>query len=484
MPMEWIDKLINKENRLRIDKFILLSHTSLYFKLLIILFLVFAVTIIAIAYQLEKDIESKHISLVKDELRSIASITAVAVNGDIIEQFNNPEQQASVEYNSVKEFLTQVMKANRNIQNVYIMRKGITSTELIFIIDADPIEPAEFGEVYNAEIAPDMLNGFIGPSVDSDFVTDKWGATISGYAPVRNSHSEVVAIIGIDFDANSIKEGIYHQRLHLIFYASISLLIMLMINLILAKSVVSRIEQVQVAVDNILEEDYGLQLNYKGKDEIQILASRVNNLIARVTRKKEQLLISVITALINALEVKDEYTHGHSAEVAVITTDILTELKMDAAQQFTINFAALLHDIGKIGIADTILKKTGKLTDEEFNVIKQHSTIGAKILEGTPSLQQIKDIVKHHHERYDGKGYPDGLAGQDISFGARVIAVADTFQAMISDRPYRKGMSQAAAIQELERHKGTQFDPEIVDVFLRICKNRDYHKREDTFVPE
>jgi len=110
----------------------------------------------------------------------------------------------------------------------------------------------------------------------------------------------------------------------------------------------------------------------------------------------------------------------------------------------------------------------------EFDIIRQHPVIGAKILEGIPSLNQIRKIVKHHHERYDGRGYPGGVVGQDISFGSRIIAVADSFQAMISDRPYRQGMTQAAAMEELKRNKATQFDPEIVDVFLEICETKKY----------
>jgi len=451
-----------------------LAHASLYSKLVIILFLVFTVTIVALTYQLEKNIEDSHIEMVKDELKSIAAISAVSIDGDFVDDLREPEQQKNEQYIAIMGFFKQIMEANKNINDIYIMRKGATNKELVFLIDADPEEPAEFGERYDAGIAPEMLTGFYQPAVDNDFTADKWGRTLSGYAPVKNVRGETVAIIGIDYGVGSIQDGIGQRQKQILLYSLVSMVIMLFISLILAKSIITRLNRVKRAVDIILEDERHTTQFYKEKDEVNLLASRVNKLIQKFTVEKEQILISIIMTLVNTLEVRDQYTHGHSTEVALMVTDIMDKLNMDTEEKFTINFAALLHDIGKIGITDTVLNKTGKLTDAEFDIIKQHPVIGAKILEGIPSLNQIQQIVKHHHERYDGRGYPAGLAGQDISFGSRIIAVADSFQAMISDRPYRKGMSQAVAMEELERNKGTQFDPEIVDVFLDICRVKEY----------
>ncbi|CQR72700.1 HD-GYP domain [Sporomusa ovata] len=437
------------------------------------MFLVFTVTVLALTYQLEKNIADSHIELVKDELKSIAAITAVSINGDFVDDLREPEQQKTEQYMAIKRFFAQLMEANQKINDIYIMRKGATNKELVFLVDADP-DPAEFDELYDAEVAPEMISGFSRPAVDAEFTTDKWGMTLSGYAPVKNSRGETVAIIGIDYDARSIQDGIGQRQKQILLYSLVSMVIMLFISLILAKSIISRLNRVKRAVDIILEDERHTTQFYKEKDEVNLLASRVNKLIQKFTVEKEQILISIIMTLVNTLEVRDQYTHGHSTEVALMATDIMDKLNMDTEEKFMINFAALLHDIGKIGIKDTVLNKTGKLTDAESNIIKQHTVIGAKILEEIPSLNQIQQIVKHHHERYDGRGYPSGLAGQDIFLGSRIIAVADSFQAMISDRPYRKGMSQAVAMEELERNKGTQFDPEIVDVFLEICRAKKY----------
>lgn len=450
-------------------------HASLYFKLAVILFLVFSTTIGVLTYQLEKNLEENHFNLVQNELTTIASVGAASINGDTVASWLNPEVQKTEKYIAVKEFLTNLKAANANIQDIYIMRKGAAERALVFLLDIDESEDAAtFNQLYDSAGAPEMLAGFERPAADQEYTTDKWGITLSGYAPIKNSQGQVVAIIGVDYDAQSIQGGIAERQEQIIIYSVIGMLVMLGVSLILAKSIVSRLEKVKLAVDSVLEDEIGAQHHYWGRDEVNLLANRVDTLITKVALEREQILISIIMTLVNALELKDPYTHGHSTEVAVMATDIMMQLDMDGDENFTINFAAFLHDVGKIGIADTVLNKKDKLTDEEFDAIKQHSVLGAKILAGIPSLGQIAEIVKYHHERYDGSGYPEGLAGEEIPVGARIIAIADSFQAMISDRPYRKGMSQQAAMEELARNRGAQFDPEIVDAFLKVCRVKKY----------
>jgi len=473
VALDKIKNIIN--NRLNISNLNISSNTPLYFKLFVILFLTFSATIVSIAYQLEKHIEATHIEVVKDELMSIASIAAFYVDGDIVEELRESEQEQTAEYAVLQQRLIQIMKDNKKIRDVYVLRKGEHKDELVFVVDAAELEEhSPLGEIYDAIIAPEMLKGFIQPAVDKDFTTDKWGQTLSGYAPVRNSHGDVVAILGIDFDANDIRAEYNKRSERVLFYAVLGMLLMLMLSLVVAKKLVERLNNIKCVIDMLLEENLDTSVHDTGKDEIKDLSLRVNQLIKKMVADREQMFICMITALVNALEAKDQYTYGHSADVADIADDIMNEMQLDANEKFTIRFAAILHDIGKIGISDIILQKKGKLTETEFSVIRQHPLIGAKILEGIPALNQIQDIVQHHHERYDGTGYPDKLRGLDISLGARIIAVADSFQAMISDRTYHSGMSQKLAMKELEENKGTQFDPHIVDVFLALCKNKQY----------
>ena len=177
--------------------------------------------------------------------------------------------------------------------------------------------------------------------------------------------------------------------------------------------------------------------------------------------------LSTVGALIQALEAKDTYTSGHSERVEKLSVAMAEELKMNEEAVQAIKYAAVLHDVGKIGVSEAILNKEGKLLDSEWNAIRNHPVMGQNIIKGIKFLSATEDVVRHHHERYDGKGYPDGVKGKDIPLGARIIAVADTYDAITSDRSYRKGATHDIAIAEIKKVAGTQLDPEIVEVFCR-----------------
>ena len=180
--------------------------------------------------------------------------------------------------------------------------------------------------------------------------------------------------------------------------------------------------------------------------------------------------LSAVTALVYALEAKDEYTSGHSQRVAEVSVAIARELGLQRDNIEKIRLAGLIHDIGKIGMRESILNKPAGLTEEEFQHIKYHPEIGERILNPIVDDEEILMMVRHHHERYDGNGYPDRLSGEQIPLGARILTVADSYDAMTSERPYRKAMSVEFACAEVERFKGTQFDPRVADAFLRTGK--------------
>jgi len=178
--------------------------------------------------------------------------------------------------------------------------------------------------------------------------------------------------------------------------------------------------------------------------------------------------LQVLTILTKLIEMKDSYTEGHSEQVSLWSEIISRKLGLSQKEQEEIKLAAKLHDIGKIGIPDRILKKPAKLSEEEYAEVRKHSSLGADLFSNIDSLKKISKIIKHHHEWYNGKGYPDGLRGEEIPVGSRIINVADAYQAMTSNRPYRKAFSKEKAIDELKRCAGTQFDPEIVRIFIEI----------------
>ena len=189
---------------------------------------------------------------------------------------------------------------------------------------------------------------------------------------------------------------------------------------------------------------------------------------AQLLRRQRELFYATVTVLAQAIEMKDEYTGGHTMRVREYSHLLAQQLELSQKDIHLILMGTPLHDIGKIGIDDSILKKPGKLTAAEFEIMKSHTVKGAKILEQVPELVDVIPIVRSHHERWDGQGYPDGTAGEKTNRLARIVAVADAFDAMTSDRPYRKGMSPEIAFAEVEKMRGKQFDPQIADAFLAI----------------
>ena len=193
---------------------------------------------------------------------------------------------------------------------------------------------------------------------------------------------------------------------------------------------------------------------------------------ARLYEKLEQSYMSTIVTLSGIAEAKDFYTDKHMKDIAEYSVDIARKLGLSEADVENIRMAALLHDLGKITVPDDILKKPGRLSEEEMEVIRKHPAHGAKMIESIEPLKDAREIIRHHHEYYDGSGYPDGLRGQDIPLGARIIGVADAFDAMTSNRPYRKALPMDKVIKELKDFSGIQFDPDIVEILISILREK------------
>ncbi len=188
----------------------------------------------------------------------------------------------------------------------------------------------------------------------------------------------------------------------------------------------------------------------------------------------EKAYLSTLMALANAVEARDQYTSGHTVRVTYLAELIANELGWDGDRLFSLTMGCSLHDIGKIGVPDSILNKPGKLNDHERQAMERHTELGARIIEGIPFLEPCRDYITSHHEHWDGSGYPNGLKGEEIPIEGRLLTVADTFDAIVTDRPYRRGKSVEAAVQELKDFAGRQFDPYIVQVFVEVLeKNRE-----------
>ena len=205
----------------------------------------------------------------------------------------------------------------------------------------------------------------------------------------------------------------------------------------------------------------------KQMDEIK----EINSQLSDTYEKLEKAYLDSIKTLRYTIEAKDPYTRGHSDRVSDISVLIGKKLGLSEDDLYTLEIGGLFHDIGKIGVPDSILLKDSKLTDDEYSQIKQHPNIGVHILSNASIFDDILPIVEHHHEKYDGTGYPGKLVGNDIPYLVRITTIADSFDAMASKRAYRESLNLDQIISEFERCKGTQFDPELTDLFLDILRN-------------
>jgi putative nucleotidyltransferase with HDIG domain len=209
--------------------------------------------------------------------------------------------------------------------------------------------------------------------------------------------------------------------------------------------------------------------------KVQMVRDAFFNMLEDVNesyQELEELFLKLIRVLINVLDAKSPWTKGHSERVSRYAEAIAEEMGLDDDNIRDIKLAGLLHDIGKIGTYDYLLDKPGKLTREEYELVMKHPAQGALILKGIKQLEDILPLIHYHHEKLDGKGYPNGLHGDQIPVGARILHVADSFDSMTSDRPYRKAPGIEFALMEFEKYKGTQFDPQVVDAFMNILDRK------------
>jgi putative nucleotidyltransferase with HDIG domain len=244
----------------------------------------------------------------------------------------------------------------------------------------------------------------------------------------------------------------------------------MVIGMALADRITRPIDQLIASMRVVSAGDYTRRVPVESPDEIGYLATTFNEMTAALQtqiREREEAYFRNLEALARAIDARDPYTFEHSARVAAISEELAAGMGLPPADIVTLRRGGLLHDVGKIGVPDKILAKTSPLTDDEWASIRRHPVIGFDMLKDVPFLQPALDTVRHHHERWDGEGYPDKLKGDAISLLARIVTVADAFDAMTSDRPYRKGFSFEFAAKTIIGEAGRQFDPAVVEVFKR-----------------
>lgn len=274
--------------------------------------------------------------------------------------------------------------------------------------------------------------------------------------------------LAVALNTTTLQAGLDHLRLLLLILFSVSALITLLIGLMLAGAITRPVQRLVGAMGAVAAGDLSQRAPAGPSDEIGYLG-KVFNLMTIGLQEKTQALedtyFAAIEALARAIDARDPYTYGHSARVAAFSLEIADQLGYPKDKREGLRRAALLHDIGKIGIEDHILRKTGALNYIEAKEMREHPVIGHQMLKDVPFLHSSLSGIRHHHERWDGAGYPDTLSGETIPLQVRILSVADVFDALTSDRPYRSAMSVAEATEMIEREAGRQFDPAVVAAF-------------------
>jgi len=261
------------------------------------------------------------------------------------------------------------------------------------------------------------------------------------------------------------------------------LLLALSVGWVSARSITNPIQQLAESTQAIAKGDFSKKINIKSRTEIGELAHTFSKMagdlelyieqIKRALKENKDLFVGTIRALAAAIDEKDPYTRGHSDRVTDYAIILARKMGLDEKAIETIRISALLHDIGKIGVDDKVLKKPGFLTPEEFEVMKQHTVKGANIMKSIEQMREMIPGMKYHHEQWDGNGYPDRLKGETIPLIARIISVADTFDAMTTNRPYQKAMNLEFTLQKIKDNARIKYDPQVVEALMQAVDSGD-----------
>jgi len=319
--------------------------------------------------------------------------------------------------------------------------------------------PLRLTRIYRSPNRPDPVVGSVAGIANTGWGLIVERSTKEAFAPVRGMLLRTLVVSGL---AGLMALGIG-------FFA--------------ARRLTNPIAELDRVSTEIAEGNYSVRVPVKGEHEIAHLATNFNNMAGKVEsvvrrlrqalRQNQELFLETIRTLATAIDAKDPYTRGHSERVSSYSMAIARHLGLSQEQIFRIRIAAILHDVGKLGIRESILNKPGGLTEEEFAVMKRHPEIGAQIMAPIRMLKDIIPGIRNHHETWDGKGYPDGLSGEHIPLVARIIGAADTFDAMTTTRPYQKAMTLEFVLAKIRGMAGVRYDPRIIDALISAVEAGD-----------
>lgn len=417
----------------------------------------------------------------RGKLKAIAQTSALLIDADTLNQIPlNREGADTASFKAVALQLLRIKQVNPLVRNIYVMAATNQPGILQFAVDPDALvagstksgEESFPGERYDARAYPEMLKASREPRVDTRLSSDAWGRFLSGYAPVLDKNNNPVAILGIDIDAEDVyllQKGLLSRG---IFVLLMGFLFALGLGAIFSMRIINPIRKLIEGTKKVAGGNLEYRVEVSSHDELGRLAESFNRMSLSLKESREKLqdyFYRVVKAMVRSLEAKDAYTSGHSERVGEYAYRIASAMGMPGEKAELLKKAAQLHDIGKIGIPEEILNKKGGLSDEEFGIIRRHPEVGEEILKPVFLESEMLSVVRSHHERYDGKGYPDGLKPEQSGIFAQIVSVADAYDAMTSTRSYRHKMPREEAVARVKAGAGTQFNPEVVEAFCRIA---------------
>jgi response regulator RpfG family c-di-GMP phosphodiesterase len=432
---------------------------------------------------------------------STSALVASVIDADRVQNFIKNGELASG-YMNTKRQLEIIRDSSPNIKYVYVYKILPDGCHVVFDLDPDettagkPGEVVEFDEAFKPYLPTLLKGGRIDPIISDD----KFGWLLTVYTPVYDNDGTCQCYAAVDISMEHLRKDTerFFDNMALVF--GLILLCILAIALLLARRIITPINSMARTTDNFAFDneqamEHNLEeirrLNINTGDEVenlyQAFVKMTNDSVRYVTdiRQKNETIRKMhdafLLTLADMVENRDQNTGDHIRKTAAYVKILLEELKREGVytEQLTKKYirnvvsSAPLHDVGKINVSDMILNKPGKLTDEEFEIMKTHTTAGGRIIASlidkvpdSDYLYEAKNLAMYHHEKWNGKGYPSGLAGEDIPLSARVMAVADVFDALISNRCYKKGFPYEKAFGIIREERGRQFDPKIVDAFF------------------
>ena len=425
---------------------------------------------------------TSHFEQLRNSLMMVARTAALSVDADTLQKIPLTwDGVRSPTYREVAGKLTKVLKMNTPIQYIYVLAKTKIPGKLRFLVDVDPVgrevhgkrSTARPGDLYDASRFPEMLEGFTASSADRQLQSDPWGMTLSGYAPVVAKDGKAVAILGVDILADDIyrmQNGI-KKRMAVTLLSGV--LFCCVLGILISGSVSDPVRKLAEATRQLAGNNLDYRVKVHSRDEIGELADSFNKMAASLSESRQRLrnyFFKVTQSLVRALEAKDPYTQGHSERVADLAHRTALEMGISPEKAELIRCVAELHDIGKLMIHENILTKKEKLDASEWQALRDHPVTGEQILKSVLDGELLR-VIRSHHERVDGKGYPDGLKGDEIDLSSQIVAIADAYDAMTSARPYRVPVKPEAALDELKRVSGTQFRSDVVQAFIQVIRS-------------